>query len=152
MLRRSSGVSSRAAAAMFSSRRWSLVVPGIGTIHGFCASNQASAICAGVAPIVYRADTASVLTIQRWDPAAGGFLKVGPWARNDDGWYPQDAFYMEGGSHGAVEIGDGKIRLPLAHPVTYRLEGGRSVPASEAVRSEERRVGKECRSRWSPYH
>ena len=22
----------------------------------------------------------------------------------------------------------------------------------EAVRSEERRVGKECRSRWSPYH
>src|SRR2546430_14008275 len=24
--------------------------------------------------------------------------------------------------------------------------------ASEAGRSEERRVGKECRSRWSPYH
>ena len=23
---------------------------------------------------------------------------------------------------------------------------------SEAQRSEERRVGKECRSRWSPYH
>ena len=23
---------------------------------------------------------------------------------------------------------------------------------SEGVRSEERRVGKECRSRWSPYH
>ena len=22
----------------------------------------------------------------------------------------------------------------------------------EALRSEERRVGKECRSRWSPYH
>ena len=22
----------------------------------------------------------------------------------------------------------------------------------QAVRSEERRVGKECRSRWSPYH
>ena len=22
----------------------------------------------------------------------------------------------------------------------------------EAIRSEERRVGKECRSRWSPYH
>src|SRR3712207_7721975 len=25
-------------------------------------------------------------------------------------------------------------------------------PAIDAVRSEERRVGKECRSRWSPYH
>ena len=24
--------------------------------------------------------------------------------------------------------------------------------AGESVRSEERRVGKECRSRWSPYH
>jgi hypothetical protein len=46
--RRSSGVSSTAAASVFSIRRWSLVVPGIGTIHGFCASSQASAIWAGV--------------------------------------------------------------------------------------------------------
>ena len=33
--------------------------------------------------------------------------------------------------------------------------GGRwkmDTPMPEAVRSEERRVGKECRSRWSPYH
>ena len=29
-------------------------------------------------------------------------------------------------------------------------QGGRVV--SEQARSEERRVGKECRSRWSPYH
>src|SRR2546426_12777646 len=26
------------------------------------------------------------------------------------------------------------------------------LPAEEIKRSEERRVGKECRSRWSPYH
>ena len=26
------------------------------------------------------------------------------------------------------------------------------VPADALTRSEERRVGKECRSRWSPYH
>ena len=26
------------------------------------------------------------------------------------------------------------------------------IPAENAWRSEERRVGKECRSRWSPYH
>ena len=26
------------------------------------------------------------------------------------------------------------------------------APASAEARSEERRVGKECRSRWSPYH
>src|SRR6266542_747942 len=46
---RSSAVRSMSAAAMFSSTRWSFVVPGIGTIHGFCASSHASAICAGVA-------------------------------------------------------------------------------------------------------
>jgi len=28
----------------------------------------------------------------------------------------------------------------------------RKHEAAEAARSEERRVGKECRSRWSPYH
>src|SRR2546422_5010907 len=28
----------------------------------------------------------------------------------------------------------------------------RAVVGIHAVRSEERRVGKECRSRWSPYH
>ena len=27
-----------------------------------------------------------------------------------------------------------------------------SVQEGEFLRSEERRVGKECRSRWSPYH
>src|SRR2546426_8871074 len=33
------------------------------------------------------------------------------------------------------------------------LEGGRDSAARGAHRrSEERRVGKECRSRWSPYH
>ena len=36
-----------------------------------------------------------------------------------------------------------------------RLGGGASFGRSMSVpkaRSEERRVGKECRSRWSPYH
>ena len=29
---------------------------------------------------------------------------------------------------------------------------GRIINVSANLRSEERRVGKECRSRWSPYH
>jgi len=33
-----------------------------------------------------------------------------------------------------------------------RLPGARGVGPKGAARSEERRVGKECRSRWSPYH
>ena len=31
-------------------------------------------------------------------------------------------------------------------------ERGAALGKSIAARSEERRVGKECRSRWSPYH
>ena len=30
--------------------------------------------------------------------------------------------------------------------------GGSCADSEHIVRSEERRVGKECRSRWSPYH
>ena len=32
------------------------------------------------------------------------------------------------------------------------IGGNFGVPALDLLRSEERRVGKECRSRWSPYH
>ena len=32
------------------------------------------------------------------------------------------------------------------------LNRGAEDAATAAKRSEERRVGKECRSRWSPYH
>ena len=43
--------------------------------------------------------------------------------------------------------GKGKITDMLAEKadIIIRFQGG-------ANRSEERRVGKECRSRWSPYH
>ena len=34
-------------------------------------------------------------------------------------------------------------------PVPY---GSQRTPTAQWTRSEERRVGKECRSRWSPYH
>ena len=33
-----------------------------------------------------------------------------------------------------------------------RVDGEGDVEVAKLVRSEERRVGKECRSRWSPYH
>ena len=38
----------------------------------------------------------------------------------------------------------------LYHPQGERLANLRRK--GELLRSEERRVGKECRSRWSPYH
>ena len=34
----------------------------------------------------------------------------------------------------------------------FEEKGFRKIVIIEKKRSEERRVGKECRSRWSPYH
>src|SRR5256886_14589758 len=71
-----------------------------------------------------------------------------------------------------AEVMRGRTTLVIAHrPATIALadrvavlEGGRIVELDtheallrqsaryRALRSEERRVGKECRSRWSPYH
>src|SRR3712207_7866330 len=39
--------------------------------------------------------------------------------------------------------------LPKSNVLQYALEDGSQVTVRP---SEERRVGKECRSRWSPYH
>ena len=44
------------------------------------------------------------------------------------------------------------VTVFLGHlwPIVFGFKGGKGVATSS--RSEERRVGKECRSRWSPYH
>src|SRR2546430_17602892 len=38
------------------------------------------------------------------------------------------------------------------HFTDARVDGLLKAPFLDDLRSEERRVGKECRSRWSPYH
>ena len=53
-----------------------------------------------------------------------------------------------------------KLGLDFASSVVNKTGGGSSLsyvylnqhPGDAHYRSEERRVGKECRSRWSPYH
>ena len=40
--------------------------------------------------------------------------------------------------------------IPIKLPLAFFTELEQKI--SQFVRSEERRVGKECRSRWSPYH
>src|SRR5256885_12290180 len=59
----------------------------------------------------------------------------------------------------------GRLEHRLVHHVSFICDGGDPpalrllhrldeppVEADLVIRSEERRVGKECRSRWSPYH
>ena len=58
---------------------------------------------------------------------------------------------------GAGFIGSNFVRYwlerhPDDHVVAYDLLTYAGNRESLSERSEERRVGKECRSRWSPYH
>ena len=59
---------------------------------------------------------------------------------NDHGTYP---FVTSSNSTGQ-RLASGLRRIAVPHSV--------HLPKRERKRSEERRVGKECRSRWSPYH
>ena len=46
----------------------------------------------------------------------------------------------------------GKARLLKAKYSAKRVYDAKNKLIMPGLRSEERRVGKECRSRWSPYH
>src|SRR3712207_775322 len=78
--------------------------------------------------------------------------------------------FLERGEDAQIvsRLGFSKCRLALAIPKSVEYHGlewfnGKKIATSypnilsqflkkNQVRSEERRVGKECRSRWSPYH
>ena len=70
----------------------------------------------------------------------GRRYEIGGWVRTD-----------------SLEVRD-LDRSPIASGATLSMASmpfdvhAASVAGTEAWRSEERRVGKECRSRWSPYH
>src|SRR2546430_4319799 len=51
----------------------------------------------------------------------------------------------------SVEGSQGEITAETVQG-TIKVSGGAGNVSLKSVRSEERRVGKECRSRWSPYH
>ena len=46
----------------------------------------------------------------------------------------------------------GRVTERQVAPAVARGEAARFGAVTGSLRSEERRVGKECRSRWSPYH
>src|SRR5260370_33601261 len=60
--------------------------------------------------------------------------------------YGTGAFLLMNTGESIVESRNG-----LLTTVAWTLNG-KTTYALEGSRSEERRVGKECRSRWSPYH
>ena len=54
--------------------------------------------------------------------------------------------------HGDHETICNKYLAERINQLEDKLEQERRVLQDKCKRSEERRVGKECRSRWSPYH
>ena len=72
-----------------------------------------------------------------------GFSSCGSWAL--------ECRLRSCGSQAQLLHGIGSSR-PRLKPVSPALAGGFLTTEPPGKRSEERRVGKECRSRWSPYH
>src|SRR2546430_5293206 len=65
-----------------------------------------------------------------------------------------DGWRGAGGRAGAISGRDRaqRVRGPTGDRIGGEPSGRRERIRGRAGRSEERRVGKECRSRWSPYH
>ena len=76
-----------------------------------------------------------------------------------------DKAVKKNGTIGAPKTTAGDRKVPIPAILTkkipactppddyfFKLENGKHYSQNTVLRSEERRVGKECRSRWSPYH
>ena len=99
---------------MFSSSRCSFVVPGIGTIHGFCASSQASAICAGVAP--FRSATRPSRSTNAWFALRASGVKRGTVLRKS---------VLSNVVFSSI--------LPVRKPLPSGLNGTKPMPSSSSV-------------------
>src|SRR5215203_2151156 len=96
------------------------------------------------------------LLCKLYEPTAGRILVDGrPLGHIDaDAWRSrlagafQDFFRFELRARHSVGVGD----LPRRDDEPAVAAAVGRAGAADVVRSEERRVGKECRSRWSPYH
>src|SRR2546430_15490045 len=62
--------------------------------------------------------------------------------------FPYTTLFRSAVQHGAYGVNDNAHEI-VSFPVK---RGGARRRMGTGRRSEERRVGKECRSRWSPYH
>src|SRR5256885_2887784 len=65
---------------------------------------------------------------------------------------PKAALFEIGEQAMNRHVSGGAMMRMVAFEVAVRVPFAVAVDLHETNRSEERRVGKECRSRWSPYH
>src|SRR3712207_5925847 len=115
------------------------------------------------APVVENGRLVGIITegdliFQDADVRAPGFLDIlgGIVPLGDTDEYRREALKSAGVTVGEVMTDDPVTIIPeatLAETATIMAERRKKIlPVIDGGRSEERRVGKECRSRWSPYH
>src|SRR5256885_3157326 len=85
----------------------------------------------------YKVTGVQTCALPIWQLSLGEGVDVQAWVRGD-GLRPQDL---------SVELVYGD-----AHEEQIVIQHTLPMKYTKQERSEERRVGKECRSRWSPYH
>src|SRR5260221_7748643 len=83
--------------------------------------------------------------------AAAGVNRPDVLQRSGNYAVPPDASDLPGLEVAGEVVSPGKA-FKIGDPVCALVHGGGYAEFCVAPRSEERRVGKECRSRWSPYH
>ena len=91
-----------------------------------------------------------VILLDTSSSMAGGFEGDDPWQRSRD--YVEADTKIEAAKKWLLAELDGLPNTEVAL-ITFDVAPRLLVRTrSTETRSEERRVGKECRSRWSPYH
>ena len=91
-----------------------------------------------------------------WDRR--GFLKCMAWAGTGllctiNGGLLTSLGLTEASARGGIVLGELSFaQISDSHIGFNKAANNDVVGTLRAARSEERRVGKECRSRWSPYH
>src|SRR2546422_10306523 len=87
----------------------------------------------------------------RWAKARKPVVVVGRDARESGPAFERAV--VDGlGSVGCAVVKVGLVPTPTVQLAVEHHAAGGGIAITASHRSEERRVGKECRSRWSPYH
>ena len=116
-----------------------LVKPGEKTAQAyFAARGWTASISANI--FGFTSPLSSEIMAWNFNPMAGPWLATHIWEYYD---YTRDRNFLK-------EVGYDLIKSSAQFTVDYLWH--KPDGTYTAARSEERRVGKECRSRWSPYH
>ena len=83
---------------------------------------------------------------------SGYFRVVRTTARRGDNAQMAKVSFVDDLAKKAPKTEPKKTKKPVKAEVETKASETTDTPAKTMGRSEERRVGKECRSRWSPYH